>query len=183
MNTRNRLPLAALVTLIALASALSLAPPTHAWVSPATGTPAPGAVLRPFDPPARDWLPGHRGVDLHAPPGTPIRAAGRGTVAFAGAVAGSPTVSLEHGEGILTTYQPVLPRVSAGDAVEEGQIIGVLAEAPASHHGPGTGLHWGARPLPDKDRYLNPLLLLPAPAIRLKPVDAPARRPSAGGWR
>ncbi|MDP9851318.1 hypothetical protein J2S56_000808 [Corynebacterium lowii] len=61
----------------------------------------------------------------------------------------------------------------------EGQIIGTLGGIPAQRHSADSGLHWGARILPTDDRYINPLSLLPTPIIRLKPVDGPARRPSA----
>src|SRR5690625_2839277 len=42
----------------------------------------PPEVLRPFDPPPRPWLPGHRGGDLSARDGAEGRAAGPGTVAL-----------------------------------------------------------------------------------------------------
>src|SRR5690625_3060988 len=56
----------------------------------------PPEVAHPFDPPPRPWLPGHRGVDLSAEDGAEVRAAGPGTVAFAGHVAGRPVVSIQH---------------------------------------------------------------------------------------
>lgn len=139
---------------------------------PVARTPYPSRVLRGFDPPEHNWLPGHRGVDLAAAVGAQVFAAGSGIVAFAGTVAGTPTVSIDHPDGIRTTYQPVTASVAAGEEVTTGQAIGVLARG---HRDPG--LHWGARPQGFTDRYLNPLDLLAAPAIRLKPVDEPARRP------
>lgn len=138
-------------------------PAARAYVSPATGAPQASQVLRTFDPPEHNWLPGHRGVDLDLPVGAPVLAAGHGTVAFAGAVAGTPVVSVDHSDGIRTTYQPVHARVSQGDAVREGEVIGTLG-----HPVDGwPGLHWGARTGPDD--YLNPLSLLELPTIRLKP--------------
>ena len=138
-----------------------------AWVSPTTGGENPGMVLRPFDPPARDWLPGHRGVDLALPHGRPVRAAGDGTVFFAGTVAGTATVSIDHPDGTRTTYQPVIAAVYAGDDVTQGQVIGTLGTDPRGW----PGLSWGAR---RGGAYVNPLGLLPRPLIRLKPVDGPA---------
>src|SRR5947209_1444726 len=64
------------------------------------------AVVRAFAPPPRPWLPGHRGVDLGAAPGTIVRAAGAGTVSFAGRVAGRGVVSVAHPGGLRTTYEP-----------------------------------------------------------------------------
>lgn len=138
-----------------------------AWVSPTTGGESPGTVLRPFDPPAHDWLPGHRGVDLALPRGRPVRAAGDGTVFFSGTVAGTATVSIDHPDGTRTTYQPVIAVVTAGDTVTEGQVIGTLGTDPRGW----PGLSWGTR---RDGAYVNPLDLLPLPLIRLKPVDGPA---------
>lgn len=135
------------------------------YVDPGTRTATPSPVLRGFDPPEKDWLPGHRGVDLDIAIGAPVASAGAGTVHFAGNVAGTPTVSINHAGGLRTTYQPVFARVKAGDDVTVGEIIGTLA-SPTD----GTpGLHWGARTGPKK--YINPLDLLGETIIRLKPWD------------
>ncbi|MGK2349274.1 M23 family metallopeptidase [Actinomyces sp. W5033] len=141
--------------------------PAHSWQWP-TGEPAP--VLEGFTPPAQAWGAGHRGVDLALPAGSPVLAAGAGTVAFAGSVAGRPLVSIDHEGGVRTTYEPVEPVVGAGDRVEAGQVIGLLV---AGHRPDGAdALHWGARTGPKS--YVNPLRLLEPPVIRLKPLG---RRP------
>ena len=52
---------------IAVLTALTLLafpPPAIAYVDPTTGAPGPGRVLRAFDKPEHNWLPGHRGVDM-----------------------------------------------------------------------------------------------------------------------
>lgn len=145
---------------------LTLAPLLSAYVSPTTGADHASGVTRAFDKPAKNWLKGHRGVDLAAEPGATIVAAGEGVVSYVGVIAGTPIVSIEHPDGIKTTYQPVHAVVARGDAVAEGQPIGRLA---------GTeGLHWGA--LVAKDDYINPLSLLKRPTIRLKPVGGLDRR-------
>ena len=96
--------------------------------------------------------------------GSPVVAAESGTVAFVGTVAGTPVVSIDHADGIRTTYQPVHASVAQGQAVHEGQTIGKLG-----HPVDGTpGLHWGARIA--KDSYIDPLSLLDMPVIRLKPL-------------
>lgn len=106
-------------------------------------------------------------MDLAAPEGSPVRSAGDGVVAFAGMVAGRPVVSVDHADGIRTTYEPVEPVVSAGQAVGRGEVIGTLL---AGHRGDGvSALHWGARIGPKT--YVNPLRLLQPPVIRLKPVE------------
>lgn len=147
-----------------------------AYLDPSTGEPSAVSVLRAFDKPEHNWLPGHRGVDLALSVGGEVRAAGAGIVAFAGPVAGTPVISIDHADGIRTTYQPVYPRVSQGGSVAAGDVIGTLA--PATDGWPG--LHWGAR---RDESYLNPLGLLAAPIIRLKPVDAPAGTPRGGAAR
>ena len=130
-------------------------------------TGAPATVVEDFDPPAVVWGRGHRGVDLAAAEGTQIRSAAAGTVAFAGMVAGRPVVSVDHADGIRTTYEPVEPTVSAGDTVGAGQVIGTLLPG---HRSDGVcALHWGARTGPQT--YINPLRLLQPAVIRLKPVQ------------
>ncbi|WP_259390658.1 M23 family metallopeptidase [Actinomyces sp. 2119] len=126
------------------------------------------AVLQPFDPPALVWGAGHRGVDLGAPAGSPVLAAADGTVAFSGVVVDRPVVSVDHLDGIRTTYEPVEPVVSAGQAVTRGQMLGTLV---AGHRTDGRdALHWGARTGPTS--YVNPLRLVQPAVIRLKPVGA-----------
>lgn len=145
-----------------------------AYVDPTTGKPSAATVLRPFDPPEHDWLPGHRGVDLAAKEGQVILAADGGTIAFAGVVAGTPVVSVDHRDGIRTTYQPVRAMVRPGDVVAQGEPIGVLAR-PRDNW---PGLHWGARPISEAKAYINPLSLLDEPTIRLKPITKPAGAPA-----
>ncbi len=129
-------------------------------------TGAPAAVVEGFDPPAVVWGRGHRGVDLAAAEGSQVRSAAAGTVVFAGMVAGRPVVSIDHGDGIRTTYEPVEPSVSAGETVGAGQVIGTLLPG---HRSDGVcALHWGARTGPKT--YINPLHLLQPAVIRLKPV-------------
>lgn len=166
---RMRRSLLSLAILLILVRAPS---PAQAYVDPTTGEPYATRITRSADIPEKNWLPGHRGVDLGLEVGGAVVAADDGTVAFAGVVAGVPVVSIDHPDGIRTTYQPVHAVVAAGDAVAEGDIIGRLAASPAGEH---DGLHWGART--GEDTYINPLSLLDAPAIRLKPVGAPGRTP------
>ena len=123
-------------------------------------------VVRAFDKPAQNWLPGHRGVDLAATPGQPARAAGAGIVVFVGDVGGKPVVSIDHDGGLRTTYEPVTASVVAGRRVERGSPIGVV-ETGHPECAAAACLHWGLR----RDRnYLDPLGLIHAVPIRLKPV-------------
>jgi murein DD-endopeptidase MepM/ murein hydrolase activator NlpD len=132
------------------------------------GWPVDGArVVRRFDPPPRPWLPGHRGTDLAAAPGSVVRAAGAGTIVFAGQVAGRGVVSVAHPGGLRTTYEPVdVQARRPGDAVAAGAALGTLA---AGHPGcPSAAcLHWGLRRGAD---YLDPLTLLGLGRVRLLPL-------------
>jgi murein DD-endopeptidase MepM/ murein hydrolase activator NlpD len=137
------------------------------WVWP-TGT---RVVLRPFVRPAHDYGPGHRGLDVPAPEGTPASAPADGIVAFAGIVAGRPLVTIDHGGGLVSTLDSVVPEVAVGDVVVRGQRIGVVGtvSVAAGHCGPTACLHLGARldgeyvdPLPFLSRPAWPVLL-PAP--------------------
>ncbi|GHH16214.1 hypothetical protein GCM10018780_58410 [Streptomyces lanatus] len=119
------------------------------------------SVLRGWEPPATTYGRGHRGVDLSAPAGTPVRAVAAGRVSFAGRVAGKGVVSVElTGTGnppLRTTYEPVRAAVRKGDEVEAGEVVGTV-EATGSHCGTGTCVHWGLR---RGETYLDPLSLLP----------------------
>ena len=124
-------------------------------------------VVAGFDPPARNWDAGHRGVDLRGAPGQPVRAAEAGRIIYAGRLAGRGIVVVSHG-ATRTTYQPVRSLVRVGAVVRAGQRVGVL-EAAGSHCWPGTCLHWG---LIRGETYLNPLTLVGAGPVRLLPFYA-----------
>ncbi len=117
-------------------------------------------VPRGWEPPATVYGPGHRGVDLAAAPGAPVRAVADGRVSFAGRVAGKGVVSVElAGTGdppLRTTYEPVRASVPQGAEVTAGEVIGTV-EAGGSHC-TALCVHWG---LLRGGTYLDPLSLLP----------------------
>jgi murein DD-endopeptidase MepM/ murein hydrolase activator NlpD len=125
-------------------------------------------VLTRFDPPDRPWGSGHRGVDLAGAVDEPVRASGAGQVVYAGYLAGRGVVSVQHANGIRTTYEPVDPDVGRGEQVRAGQILGRLAAGHTSC-APAVCLHWGARTGPDA--YLDPMLLVIRRPVRLLPWD------------
>ncbi len=147
--------------------------PDHAitWDWPVEGQHAAPEVLRGFDPPDQPWLPGHRGVDLAADAFTLVRAAGPGTVVFAGPLAGRGVVSVEHDNGLRTTYEPVDPTVSVGEPVSTGSVLGILE--PLSTHCARACLHWGLR---RGEVYLDPLRLIPRQPPILLPYGPPLLR-------
>lgn len=162
-HTPRRPPSRRLLVAVVLTSLVLLGPGTGAGRASAGSppeswqAPADGAVLAVFDPPARPWLPGHRGVDVAAPAGTPVAAPAPGVVTFAGQVGGKPVVVVSHGE-LRSTFEPVEARRAVGDHVRAGDVVGtVTADAGAAHCAPASCLHWGVR---RGATYLDPLALL-----------------------
>lgn len=137
-------------------------PPAAAAVARGVVLPVDGPLLRLFEAPATPYAAGHRGVDLAALPGSPVRAALPGVVTFAGPVAGRGWVTIDHGGGLETTYGDLAPRlVSAGRRVAAGDVLGRLAAGRA-------WVDWGARR--DGD-YIDPLTLLGAWRVHLAAAD------------
>lgn len=152
---------------------VSASPSASAWRWPVD---APGRVLRDFAPPAAPWLAGHRGVDLVANAGSAVRAAGPGTVSFAGRVADRGVVTVLHPDGLRTTYLPVTPSVRRGDRIDAGDVLGVLEAG--YRHCPVDCLHWSLR---RGAAYLSPLLLFHRPPVRLLPHRDVAGESGRGG--
>lgn len=80
----------------------------------------------------------HKGLDIGAPYGAPIRAATAGTVVFAGRSGGYGNfVKLSHGDGLASGYGHMSRiAVSPGTRVSQGQIIGYVGST-----GLSTGPH------------------------------------------
>jgi hypothetical protein len=171
----RQLILVVLVLVMAVSPATRGAEASHVRYAP----PVDGRVLRAFDPPSSDYGPGHRGVDLQAVPGETVRAAADGTVAHAGAVAGTTWVSLDHADGVRTSYGPLdEAAVSTGQPVARGAPLGRLA---AGGHGPqrrDRGLHLGAR---RDGAYIDPMVLLRGRPSLVGRGREDRPRPRAGG--
>jgi murein DD-endopeptidase MepM/ murein hydrolase activator NlpD len=131
---------------------------------PAAGTyawPVEGPVIRGFDPPAQPYGAGHRGIDIGADPGAPVWAAQEGIVAFAGPIAGNLFVSVDHADGVRTTYSWLSSvAVRRGEAVLRGQILGTTGGGHPGMEPPH--LHFGARL---GDTYIDPMTLLEARSV------------------
>lgn len=156
--------MALLITLVPLSAA---APPAAAgnWSWPLSPRPA---VLRVFDPPDRPWLSGHRGVDLRAAfDGAPVTAPAAGKVSFVGVVVDRPVITIDHGNGLRSSFEPVKSTLRTGSAVGEGSVLG---RALPGHCGGTPCVHWGVR---RGDEYLNPLAFVMdlRPSILLPPVN------------
>lgn len=115
---------------------------------------SPVRVVQVFQAPAHLYGPGHRGLDLAVAPDAAITAPAPGVVAFAGRVVDRDLVTIDHGDGLVTTLEPVIPAVEPGDAVGTGSVVG--APGRGGHAAAGT-VHFGVR---DRGVYINPLLLL-----------------------
>ena len=139
---------------------------------PGLRLPVAGPLTRPFEAPASRYAPGHRGIDLAAPPGAPVRAPAAGRVRFAGPVAGMAWVSIEAAPGVTVTVGPLAAvRVRAGQAVPALAPLGRLAPGHAG------ALHLGLR---IGGAYADPLPYL-AGAGRPRLVPLPP--PGPGGQR
>lgn len=129
-------------------------PSGHRWTWPLEPRPA---VVRPFDPPRRPWLSGHRGADLGAVRGAAVRSPEAGTVVFSGWVVDRPVVTIDHGDGLRSSFEPVVGTAPVGTAVTKGEPFGTLAPGEATHCGPDDCLHWGVR---RGDEYVDPLAFI-----------------------
>lgn len=128
-------------------------------------------IGRPFDPPERPWMAGHRGVDIliddGGARGEDLLAPADGIIAFAGKVGGKDVVSLAHEGSMTTSYEPAVTDLPAGTRVGRGGVfarIGVHSDHCADVASPC--VHWGVRRGGD---YVDPVALTIARRIGLKP--------------
>ena len=86
-------------------------------------------ISDPFRAPEHEFGPGNRGIEYRTNVGDQVRASAAGTVSFAGSVAGSLFVSVDHGGGLITTVG-FLDEVAVrrGEAIEQGQALGAAGE-------------------------------------------------------
>ena len=119
--------------------------PVARWVNPLPEA----SVTSCFGP---RWGRMHEGVDLAAPSGTPIRAAGAGVVVAAGPADGyGNAVLIDHGNGYLTHYGHMsVVTVIAGQKVVAGQQIG---NEGSTGHSTGPHLHFEVH----DGHYKNPI--------------------------
>ncbi|GAA1344801.1 M23 family metallopeptidase [Arthrobacter roseus] len=89
-----------------------------------------------------------------------------GRVLFVGTVVDRPVITVDHGNGVLSSFEPALAIVSEGDVVVAGKRLGAIG---AGGHCESACLHWGVRvdskyvdPL-DFIRDRRPSILLPLP--------------------
>ncbi|TLP97580.1 M23 family metallopeptidase [Nesterenkonia salmonea] len=148
-----------LLVLLLLVCALFGVPPASAqhghphWLPPVDGD-----VVKEFAAPPAPWAAGHRGVDLAASDGVEIRSPADGVVSFSGVVVDREVLSINHGGGYISSFEPVESELEVGDSVTEGQPVAALGTYDdGSHHCDSPCLHWGVRLFGE---YINPLLML-----------------------
>ncbi len=133
-------------------------------------------MVGPFEAPASRYAAGHRGIDLVAGEGHPVRSPADGVVTFVGRVVDRPVLSIQHGEDLISSFEPVTATVSEGDRVLAGQVVGIVA---TGSHCTARCVHFGVR---RHGQYISPMLflgglaravLLPLPPTG--PVPHPAR--------
>jgi murein DD-endopeptidase MepM/ murein hydrolase activator NlpD len=138
-------------------------PPEHSVVVERYRPPVDAPVLDPFRPPPEPWMAGNRGIEYGTQPGAEVRAIGSGIVRFAGAVAGRLVITVQHPDGLRSSYLPLEQlEVSPGQRVRAGRLLGLAA-------GP---LHLGVR---RGERYLDPALLWGRPVGQHRSVLVPTR--------
>jgi Peptidase family M23 len=140
--------------------------------------PVAGPVARGFRAPLTRYGAGHLGVDFAAVPGTPVRAAGAGTIAFAGVVAHTRHVMVRHAGGLRTSYSFLASiRVHVGAVVARGAVLGTTGGT-GERHAAGV-LHFGLR---IGDEFVDPMQLFtpggPPALVHLAPLG-----PTSGSSR
>lgn len=109
---------------------LSLAVAPAASAETVLRTPVDAPVLDPFRLPDSPFGSGNRGIEYDTSRGDRVVAAGPGVVVFAGSVAGSTWVTIDHGSGLKTSYGPLEAlAVGRGDVLARGARLATAAGA------------------------------------------------------
>lgn len=144
-----------MVAVLAAPVAATVTAPPAAAAPPVTyQPPVEAAVVDPFRSPDQPWGSANRGLEYATAPGSPVRAAAGGEVAFAGSVAGARHVVVLHPDGLRSTYAFLAEAaVTRGQQVRAGQVVGTAASR----------FHFGVRA---GEVYLDPQTLFEPPGRR-----------------
>ena len=121
----------------------------------------------------------HLGVDYAAPKHTPIKAAGKGKVIFAGTKGGyGKTVIIQHNNGYRTLYAHLNAiKIRAGANVSQGRLIGTVGSTGLST---GPHLHFG---LYKNGNAVNPLRHLKVAQSKLNKKEMELFSPLAQNFK
>ena len=108
--------------------------PANPWVAvaptPCWQPPVDAPVVEPYRAPPCTYCAGNRGIEYGPSPGQTVSAVAEGAVTFAGSVAGTRYVVVQHVDGIRATYGRLASRtVAVGDAIRVGQRIGTTTDS------------------------------------------------------
>ena len=137
------------VPLVAAAAAETAAAETSRWPWPIA---PPILVSRGFLAPATPYSSGHRGIDLPVGLGADVRAPADAVVSFAGVVVDRPVLTLDVGDDVLVSFEPLEAVAGMGDRVARGQVVGHVS---VGGHCGSECLHIGVRL---RGAYVSPLL-------------------------
>ena len=120
----------------------------------------PAQLINQYRQPSSDYSAGHRGVDYQVSLDESVFAPADGLVWFVGRVVNRNIVSLKHGTGILTEFEPVCSTLTVGESVAIGEVIGLVCDAGSSyrqHCDAARCIHFSMR---SDGHYLSPLALI-----------------------
>lgn len=167
----------------AIAVLLAVSAPAAAVAGPPCWPPPVDApIVDHFRAPACPWCPGNRGVTYAVASGTAVRAVAAGVITFAGSVAGTGYVVLQHADGRRATYGGVAGTgFRVGQPVAAGSIVGWVERGE---------LHFGLRrgeeyldPAPFIGRLVDRPRLVPTDGTAARPAPPPVLRCAVGGPR
>ena len=137
------------------------AAPAGPLADPMFRAPVSAPVSDPFRLPEGPYGPGNRGIEYDTEPGVVVAAAAAGEVVFAGSVAGSLHVTVDHGGGVVSSYS-YLETIAApvGASLARGDPVGTASER----------LHFGVRV---DGAYVDPasLTAVGTVTVRLVPLN------------
>jgi murein DD-endopeptidase MepM/ murein hydrolase activator NlpD len=127
---------------------------------------SPPRIVAPWVAPAGPYAAGHRGIDLAAAPGDPVIAPAPGVVTFSGVVVDRPVVTVQVGDGVMVSMEPVVAEVARGASVAAGQPLGSVGHG---GHCDTACVHVGVRV---DGAYVSPLrFFAEVPPAVLLPLD------------
>jgi murein DD-endopeptidase MepM/ murein hydrolase activator NlpD len=143
-----------------------------ALTPPIGGSPMISSLFGPRAQPAPGASTNHQGIDYAVPIGTPVLAAGQGTVIFAGVQSGfGNTVVIDNGNGTTTLYGHLSSiGVGVGQPVNDGDQIALSGNTGTTS---GPNLHFGV--------YQNGVAVDPTTQLGADIADSSALDPSLFG--